>query len=176
MSIRQRLGAVVVALFAIAFTRLPGLIRRLGPIMNRLLLTPLPAGPNALLEVRGRKSGRIRRVPVAYLDLGDRTILQAASAHAGWTADLRRAGAATLLRGGRRNDYAARELDPEAGGQLLHDLLAPFPKSGLVRTIVGPFDRPPVGILWAFRLRIDDSLEACIANARRQPIFELRPS
>jgi hypothetical protein len=50
MSISQRLGAVVVALVAVAFKRAPGLIRFFSPVMRRLLVTRLPVGPNALLR------------------------------------------------------------------------------------------------------------------------------
>lgn len=52
-TIVTRVGTFVVALFAIVFTRAPALIRPLNPLMVRLLRTPLPLGPNVLLEVRG---------------------------------------------------------------------------------------------------------------------------
>jgi hypothetical protein len=59
-SIRQRLGAVVVALFAIAFTRAPTVIRLFNPVMRRLLAARLPAGPNVLLTGRIRSSADAR--------------------------------------------------------------------------------------------------------------------
>jgi deazaflavin-dependent oxidoreductase (nitroreductase family) len=174
MSVTQRLGAVVVALFAIAFTRAPTLIRLFNPIMRRFLATRLPAGPNVLLKVRGRRSGLPRTFPVAFLDLGGRGYLQAASREVDWVHNLRADGEAVIIRRGRAETFDTSELDPEAAGRLLRDLLAPFPRSRLIRTVVGPIERPPIGVLRFFRLRVDDTLDEYIAVARRQPVFELR--
>lgn len=174
VSISQRLGAAVVALFAIAFTRGPALIRLFNPVMRRLLVTRLPAGPNVLLKVRGRRSGLTRTFPVAFLDLGDRGYVQAASGNVDWVHNLREAGQAVIIRRGRARTFEATALDPETGGRLLRDLLAPFPRSHLIRAIVGPIERPPVAVLRYFRLRVDDMPNEYIALARRQPVFELR--
>lgn len=174
MSITQRLGAVVVAVFAVAFTRAPALIRAFGPLVSRVVPTRLPAGPNVLLTVRGHKSGLPRTVPVSLLDLGDRCLLQAASADVGWVRNLRAASEAVIASRGRSERLAAVELNPETAGHLLRELLGPFPRSGLVRAVVGPVDRPPIGVLYRFRIRVDDTLEQYTALARRQPLFELR--
>jgi deazaflavin-dependent oxidoreductase (nitroreductase family) len=176
VSITQRLGALVVATFAVAFTRAPWLIRLFNPVMRWLLVTPLPAGPNALLTVRGRRSGRLRTSPVAFLDLGDRGLLQAASAEVQWVRNLRASREAVIRRGGEAEKFEATELAPESAGHVLRELLAPFPRSRLIRAIVGPVNRPPVAVLHYFRLRIDDALTEYIAEARRQPVFELRRS
>jgi deazaflavin-dependent oxidoreductase (nitroreductase family) len=173
-SISQRLGAVVVALFAIAFTRAPGLVRLFGPVMRRLLASPLPPGPNGLLTVQGRKTGLPRAFPVSVLELGDRYLLQAAADEVSWARNLRASGDARLTVGRRKETLLATELSPEAAGRLLHDLLASFPRSRLVRAVVGPVDRPPVGVLHYFRIRVDDTLDEYVALARRQPVFELR--
>ncbi len=147
MSVSQRLGAVVIAFFSVAFTRAPTLIRLFNPVMRRLLVTRLPAGPNVLLEVRGRRSCRPQTFPVAFLDIGDRGYLQAASQDVVWVHNLRAAKEALIVRGGRREAFEATELDPQAGGAVLRELLAPFPRSRLVRAVVGPVERPPVGFL-----------------------------
>jgi deazaflavin-dependent oxidoreductase (nitroreductase family) len=174
MSISQRLGAVVVALFALAFTRAPAVVRQLNPVMRKLLTSPLPAGPNVLLRVRGRRSGRLRSFPVAFLAVGGRGLLQAAARDAAWVHNLRAAGEAVVVTRGRAATFEATELEPETGGLRLHELLAPFPRSGLVRAVVGPVARPPVAILQYFRLRIDDSPDEYVAVVRQQPLFELR--
>ena len=174
MSVTQRLGAIVVALFAIAFTRAPALIRAFGPLVSRVVPTRLPARPNVLLTVRGHKSGLPRTIPVSLLDLGDRCLLQAASADVSWVRNLRAAGEAMIASRRHSERLAAVELDPDTAGRLLRELLEPFPRSGLVRGVVGPLDRPPVGVLYRFRIRIDDTLEQYVALARRQPVFELR--
>lgn len=69
----------------------------------------------------------------------------------------------------------ASELAPEAAAHVLRDLLAPFPRSRLIRAAAGPADRPSVAVLHFFRLRVDDALDEYIAVASRQPPFELRP-
>jgi deazaflavin-dependent oxidoreductase (nitroreductase family) len=174
MSLGQRLGAVVVALFALAFTRAPAVVRLFNPLMRRLLSSPLPAGPNVLLKVRGRKSGRVRSFPVAFLAIGDRGLLQAAARDDAWVHNLRAAGEAVVIRRGRAATFQATELDPETGGLRLHELLAPFPRSRLVGTVVGPVARPPAAVLQYFRLRVDDSPDQYVAVVRQQPLFEMR--
>lgn len=144
--------------------------------MRWVLATPLPAGPNALLTVRGRRTGRPRTAPVAFLDLGERGLLQAASAAVEWVRRVRVSPQAVITRGGESEAYAATELVPETAGHVLRELLAPFPRSRLIRAVVGPVARPPVAVLHYFRLRVDDALGEYVALARRQPVFELRRS
>jgi deazaflavin-dependent oxidoreductase (nitroreductase family) len=175
VSITQRLGALVIAAFAVAFVRLPWLIRRVfNPVLRKLLVTRVPGGPNALLTVRGRRTGQPRTVPVTFLDLGEGGLVQAASDDVNWVRNLRSAGEAVISRGGRTVKMEAVELPAEAAGRLIRELLAPFPRSRLVRAVVGPANRPPVGVLHYFRVRVDDALDDYVALARRQPLFELR--
>ncbi len=126
-TIVTRVGTFVVALFAIVFTRAPALIRPLNPLMVRLLRTPLPLGPNVLLEVRGRRIGVMRQSVVACLHLDDRSYVRGASTDVGWTHNLNAAGECVILRRGRRQSLEATELDPEASGRLMRDLLASYP-------------------------------------------------
>src|SRR5437763_3234296 len=175
LSLSQRIGALVVAAFAVVFTRLPWLVSRLfNPLMRRLLTTPVPVGPNALLTVRGRRSGLPRTVVVTFLDLGQRAFLQAAHGDADWAHNLRAFPEAVIRRGRRSERYEAGELAPEAAGPVLHELLAAFPRSRLVGAVVGPTSRPPVAVLHFFRLRVDETPGEYIALAGRQPLFELR--
>jgi hypothetical protein len=173
VTISQRLGELVVAAFAIVFTRTPAVIRLLNPAMRLLLATPLPAGPNVLLIVRGRWSGQLRSSPVAFLDLGETGYLQAASNNVDWVRNLRIAHEAVIRRGASERRFQATEMAPEAAGHMLHDLLAPFPSSGLIRAVAGE-NRPPVGVLHYFRLRVDNDPTDYISVAERQPLFELR--
>jgi hypothetical protein len=53
--------------------------------------------------------------------------------------------------------------------------LAPFHRSRLVGALLGPTIRPPVAVLYRYRLRIDDTLEEYVTDARRHPLFELHP-
>src|SRR5919108_4627262 len=121
MSISQRVAVIVVALFSLAFTRAPRLVHAMNPLMNRLLSTRLPGGPNAVLRVRGRIGGRLRSVPLSVLDLGDRILIQASDPRVEWAENLRAHGEVELSRSGRTDRLSAKELDPEAGGLLLFE-------------------------------------------------------
>jgi deazaflavin-dependent oxidoreductase (nitroreductase family) len=152
-------------------------LRLFNPLARWMISTGIPTGaPNVLLTVRGRRSGRPRTVPVAMLEHEGAWYVHACYGVTGWVANLRAAGEATVTRpGGRRVTVRAIELSPEAAGAVLQRALAPFRRSRVFRALLGPHARGPVGILWAFRIRIDDTLEEHTAVARRFPLFELRP-
>jgi deazaflavin-dependent oxidoreductase (nitroreductase family) len=166
----------VVAFFAILFTRGQGIIRLLNPVIRRVLASPLAiaTGPNALLIVRGRRSGRPRTFPVSFVERDRGGLLQAAAPDVAWVQNLRSAGSAVIVRGRARHRFMATELTPDAAGRRIPELLAAFPRSRLVRAAAGPLASPPVAILLYFRLRLEDRLEEYVATARRQPVFELR--
>jgi deazaflavin-dependent oxidoreductase (nitroreductase family) len=152
-------------------------LRLFNPLARRLISAGLPTGaPNIVLTVRGRRSGKPRTVPVAMLELDGAWFVQACYGETGWVGNLRAAGEATVTQpGGRRVAVRAIELSPEEAGAVLQRALAPFRRSRVFRALLGPHARGPVGIMWAFRIRIDDTLEECTAAARRHPLFELRP-
>ena len=52
---------------------IPTIVRRLNPLVRRLLRFGVPMGPNVLLTVRGRRSGLERTFPVAILEVGEGT-------------------------------------------------------------------------------------------------------
>ena len=63
------------------------------------------------------------------------------------------------------------------GTAILQRALAPYHhQSRLLRRLLGPRVRPPVGILRLVRLRIDDTPQEYLAEAQRHPLFELRPA
>lgn len=92
-----------------------------------------------------------------------------------WVCNLRSAGEAAITRRGRVRRYSARELDPLTAGEAMYELLAHLPRSSLVRAAVGPVNRPPVGVLRCFGIRVDTSANEYVTSAKRQPVFELRP-
>jgi hypothetical protein len=167
------LKAVVVSIFAIIFIRAPSAIRLLNPLMRRFLGAGLPSGPNVLLTVRGRTSGLLRTFPVAFLELGDRRFVQAPYGEVNWVRNLRASGEAVVTRGGVSETTAATELAPETAGPILRDALAPCRRSRLLRAVLGRTQRPPVAVLRFFRIRVDETLEEYVAEARRHPMFEL---
>src|SRR3989442_5098721 len=50
----------------------PIIVPLLNPIVRRLMGVGVPLGPNALLSVRGRKTGQLRTTPIAVVDIGGR--------------------------------------------------------------------------------------------------------
>lgn len=170
---RHAIGAAVVSLFALVFMHGAWVLRLVNPVFIRYLGVGLPGGPNVLLAMRGRSSERVYRVPVAMLDLDGRRFVQAAFGEVGWVRNLRAAGQARITKGRRTFIVDAVELPPETAGAVMRDALAPFGRSRLVRAVVGPTTRPPVGVLRYFGVRVDETLHEYIADARRQPLFEL---
>jgi deazaflavin-dependent oxidoreductase (nitroreductase family) len=63
-----------------------------------------------VLEVRGRKSGQPRRVPVNLLTLEGTRYLVAPRGHTHWVRNLRVAGEGQLLLGRRRERFVASEI------------------------------------------------------------------
>jgi len=158
------------------------LLRLLNPLTRRLVSAGLPTGaPNVLLTMRGRRSGKLRTVPLGLLELSGRWFVQASYGETGWVANLRADGEAALTRpGGRRIPVRAVELTAGEAGVILESALEPYWRSRflrvVLRVVLGPRFRPPVGVLVSLNLRIDDTLEEYVADARRHPLFELRPA
>lgn len=153
------------------------LFRPINPLAGWLISAGIPTGaPNVLLTVRGRRSGRLRTVPVTLMALDDAWYVQASYSETGWVANVRAAGRATVTHsGGRRVAVQAIELTPDEAAAVLRRALEPFRRSRVLSALLGPRARPPAGILRAFRIRIDDTPEEYVAAARRHPVFELRP-
>lgn len=156
---------------------LGGFLRLLNPLARRLIRAGMPTGaPNILLTVRGRKSGEPRSVPIGIVRFGGHRYVQATYGQSGWAANLRAAGKATITDGDRREAVRAVELPPREAGAVLRRALEPFHRSRLLGALLGPRFRPPIGVLWQLRVRVDDTLEEYTADARRHPVFELDTS
>jgi deazaflavin-dependent oxidoreductase (nitroreductase family) len=153
-------------------------LRLFNPVARWMISTGIPTGaPNVLLTVRGRRSGKLRTVPVAMLDLDGSWYVHACYGETGWVANLRAGREATVTRpGGRHVPVRAMELSPQEAAAVQQRALAPFRRSRVFGALLGPRGRGPVGIMWAFRIRIDDTLEEYTESARRYPLFELRPT
>jgi deazaflavin-dependent oxidoreductase (nitroreductase family) len=158
--------------------RLGGAMLRLAnPITRRLVAAGLPTGaPNVLLTMQGRRSGRLRTVPVGIVEHAGRTFVQSSYGEKGWVNNLRANRGATVTHPeGRLVPVEAIELSPNEGGAVLRNVLEPFHRSRMLRGLFGPTFRPPIGVLWKLRMRVDDTPEEYTAEARRHPLFELRP-
>ncbi len=152
-------------------------LRLINPLARRMIPAGIPTGaPNVLLSMRGRRSGRLRTVPLGMLEIDGRWFVQASYGETGWVANLRADGDATVTHpGGHPVPVQAIEVSPEEGGAVLRRALGPFRRSGLLRALLGPNWRPPIGVLSVLHLRVDDTPEEYTAAARRCPLFELRP-
>jgi deazaflavin-dependent oxidoreductase (nitroreductase family) len=150
-----------------------GIFRLIGPIVRWALASGLPAGPNVLLTVRGRKTGLPRTIPVAVLDLGDRRFVQASFGETEWVRNLRATPRAIVRTGRQSEAVEVIELDPDSAGQLMFDALASFRQVRPLRIALGPEVRPPAAVFHRFHFRIDTTLEDYVAEARRHPLFEL---
>ena len=91
----------------------PGAVERIfGRILASLVWIGLVRGHFYVLEVRGRKSGRVISLPVGPLDLEGRRYLVCARGDSNWVRNARTAVEVLLVRARRRRRYAARELSP----------------------------------------------------------------
>lgn len=151
------------------------LLRLLNPLARRLISAGIPTGaPNVLLTVRGRRTGKLRTVPVGLVKLDDRLFVQATYGERGWAQNLREAGVATLTEHDRAVQVKAVELQPDEAATILQRALESYRRSRVWRALVGPRFRPPIGVLTRYRIRIDEAPQDYLAEARRHPLFELR--
>jgi deazaflavin-dependent oxidoreductase (nitroreductase family) len=152
--------------------------RLVNPLARRMIPAGVPTGaPNILLIVRGRRSGTERTTPVTLLDFDGHLYVQATYGAPGWGRNLRAAGEATIIRpGGRRSPVHAIEVPPDEAAAILRRVLEPYRQLQLLRRLLGSRVRPPVALLRRYRIRIDDTPQDYLAEARRHPLFELRPA
>src|SRR5207237_7365901 len=153
---RQRMAAYVES------TRVPAVVCFFNPLARRSLRVAALLGPNALITVRGRKTGLPRTTPVALVDLDGRRWVIGTFGETNWVRNLRTAGEATLTVGRKREDVRATELSPEGAAAFFRDVIGPYvgrtPMGGLVLRILG-----------AREILVDPA-----AAAEHRPVFELR--
>lgn len=140
--------------------RAAGVFNRLTALLVRLGIS---AGANALLSVRGRKSGVLRTVPVTIVTVSGRRWVQSPFERAEWTRNLRAAGRATLTVGRRTEDVDAIALSQEEMVGFYRDVLGPY----LARS---PFTRMAGRSLGLTTLTANPE-----AAAATHAVFELRP-
>jgi deazaflavin-dependent oxidoreductase (nitroreductase family) len=141
--------------------RLPGLIPLFNPIARRLMRLGVPMGPNALLSVRGRKSGQTRTTPVALLQVGGRRWVIGTFGDVNWVRNLRAAGEGTITLGRRHELVRAEELTHDERVSFFTEVLGPYVRGGVIR-------RRMISILKA-----DDITDDPAGAAEGRPVFEL---
>ena len=140
----------------------PLLVGLLNPIARQLLKAGPLMGPNALITIRGRKSGEPRMTPVALVDIEDRRWVIGTFGDVNWVRNLRAAGEATIEVGRKREEVIAEELDLSARTAFFRDVLGPYVR------------RLPVGALILSVLGATEILSDPAAAAEHRPVFELR--
>jgi len=133
-----------------------------GPIARLLLTAGLPLGPNALITIRGRKSGLPRTTPLAIIEVAGRRWIWAPWGEVQWVRNLRAAGRATITVRGRTEEVTATELDPNQRVEFFRDILGP-----LARSI-------PLGV-WFIRIVDQVDLDDPVKVAEDRRVFELHP-
>jgi len=142
--------------------RVPRRVSLFSPILKFLLGAGLPLGPNALVTIRGRKSGLPRTAAVAIIDISGRRWVWAPWGEVHWVRNLRAAGRATIRKRNRTQEVTATELDPEQRVEFFRDIYGPFARSL-------PFGATFVRIIDG----VDLSRPFEVAKDRR--VFELHP-
>ena len=99
-------------------------------IFNRLFGVAISIGlglrHNYVVEVKGRKSAKLYATPVDLLEIGGRRYLVAPRGETNWVLNARAAGRITLRKGGRRNEFAVREIAASERPPLLKAYLDRF--------------------------------------------------
>lgn len=133
-----------------------------GSIVGRLLRLGLPMGPLRLLETRGRRSGQVRRVPVALLSTGGERWLISPFGAVAWVHNVRANGEASLGRGGHLRPVRLREVDDDRVPQVLQTYRRRFAAVPFVRA--------------AFEASGHDPIDRFVLEAHRHPVFRIEQS
>ncbi len=121
---------------------------RVAAVLNRgtAALAAAGVGPKRLaeLQVRGRRSGRQRSLPVVIADYqGERYLVAMLGEQAGWVRNVRAAGGRAVLRHGRREAVVLEEVDAATRAPVLKRYLevAPGARAHLPVDRNAPLDR-----------------------------------
>ena len=142
--------------------RAPGFVGLFNPMARRLLRVGPLLGPNALITIRGRKSGEPRTTPIALVELGGKRWVIGTFGETNWVRNLRQAGQATLTVGKRQVEVTARELSVAEGAEFFRQTIGPY-----VRHLV-------IGPLLLRLLSAKEILDDPAGAAQHRPVFELR--
>jgi deazaflavin-dependent oxidoreductase (nitroreductase family) len=133
-----------------AFNKLFGILIGLG----------LPMKHKYLLEVRGRKSGKLYSMPVNLLTIGGKQFLVAPRGQTQWVRNVEVAGEISLKKGGSRQSFRVRPVSDEQKPPLLKAYLEAF-KSEVQRY---------------FPVKAGSDVGEFRAIAGTYPVFELTPA
>lgn len=139
--------------------RAPNLIdRTINRAFSYLLRLGVGLAHNYLLEVRGRKTGRVYATPVNVLQHKGKNYLVAPRGYTQWVRNIGAGSDAALVKGGRREKARLRPLADEEKPEILKAYLDRF-KPTVQRYFPIPAGSP---------------VDAFVPLSPRYPVFELR--
>ena len=141
--------------------RIPGFVPFFNPLARRLLGRGVPLGPNALITIRGRKSGVMRTTPVALVEIDGHRWVIGTFGDTNWVRNLRQAGEAVVSIGRSQEPVQARELSREETAAFFSGTLLSYVK------------KLRIGTLLIRMLGARDILEDPSGAAGSHPVFEL---
>jgi deazaflavin-dependent oxidoreductase (nitroreductase family) len=144
----------------VRYSRVPRWVPFFNPIARILLAAGVPMGPNALVTVRGRKSGLPRSTPLTVIEMSGQRWLMSPYGEVNWVRNLRAAGRATITLRRRKEEVAAVELGPA-------ERLAFF------RDVLGPLVRPLRLGSWIVRNIDKVDIDNPVRAAEDRPVFKL---
>ena len=112
---------------------------------------------NYLLQVRGRKSGKVYSTPIDLLEMEEKRFLVAPRGLTQWVRNAQAAGEVTLKKGGFRQGYGLQPIPDSEKPRYLKEYLDRF-KTTVQRYFPVPAGSPP---------------EAFVPIAQNYPVFEL---
>jgi deazaflavin-dependent oxidoreductase (nitroreductase family) len=123
-------------------------------------LTGLGLGPahSYLLQIKGRRTGQTRSLPVNVLNHGGKLFLVATRGHTQWSRNALASEKITLKRGRVRIEFSLRAVRDDEKPEILKAYLTRF--NWMVRRF--------------FPVRADSSLSAFGAIAAQYPVFEIQ--
>jgi deazaflavin-dependent oxidoreductase (nitroreductase family) len=136
----------------------PGRWRRAENALMSALVRAGLVPSSYLLTTKGRKTGRLRSVPVTIVEHDGRRWLVAPYGPVSWVHNVRAAGRVSLRRRRDVRHYAIREVPADEAGPVLKRYID-----------VAPVTRK------YFQADKDDPVEDFVAEADRHPVFELIP-
>jgi hypothetical protein len=143
----------------VSFKQPSGVERAFNNFFGMLVGLGLGLSHNYLLQVRGRKSGRIYSTPIDLLVVNGRKYLVAPRGETQWVRNARSTGEVWLKKGRRRDHFRLREILDEQKPELLKAYLDQFQTTAQQYFSVPAGSRP----------------EAFSAIASQHPVFELEP-
>ena len=142
--------------------QVPSFVPIFSPLALRLIRMGVPLGPNALISVRGRKSGLMRTNPVAVLAIGGRRWVIGTFGEVNWVRNLRAAREAVLTTGRRRESVQAIELTQAEVADFFRNVVVPYVGNSAIKLWL-------LGLLGASEILRDPA-----GAASSRPVFELR--